>query len=66
MAKNATGDVMNNRFPLDAYNELRRWLGERVNQESDLDKRLTAFVALEALNSLGERMLGQRMPNNLQ
>ena len=62
MAKNTTGDVRNNRFPLEAYNELRRWLGEWVNQEFDLDKRLAAFIALESLNSLGETMLGERMP----
>lgn len=66
MAKNATGDVRINRFPLEAYNELRRWLGECFNQEFDNDKRLVAFVALESLNSLGETMLGQKMPKHLQ
>jgi hypothetical protein len=66
MAKNATGDFSKDRFPLEAYNELRRWLAEWANQEFDLNKRLAAFIALETLNSLGETMLGDRMPKNLQ
>jgi hypothetical protein len=51
---------------MEAYNELLRWLAKWANQEFDLHKRLAAFIALETLNSLGETMLGQRMPKNLQ
>jgi hypothetical protein len=51
---------------MESYNELRRWLAKWANQEFDLPKRLAAFIALESLNSLGETMLGQRMPKNLQ
>jgi hypothetical protein len=66
MVKKRAGTSSHNRFPLEAYNELRRWLGEWANQEADLNKRLAAFIALETLNSLGETMLGERMPKNLQ
>ena len=66
MPKKTTSDFTNDRFPMEAYNELLRWLAKWANQEFDLHKRLAAFVALETLNSLGETMLGQRMPKNLQ
>ena len=66
MAKKMTSDFSNDRFPMEAYNELRRWLGKWANQEFDLNKRLAAFVALETLNSLSETMLGERMPKDLQ
>jgi hypothetical protein len=66
MANNATGNFINDRFPLEAYNELRRWLGKWANQEFDKNKRLAAFIALENLNSLGETMLGESMPDSLQ
>jgi len=66
MAKKRNSDFTNDRFPMEAYNELRRWLAKWANQEFDLHKRLAAFVALETLNSLGKTMLGQRMPKNLQ
>ena len=66
MAKKRSSDFTNDRFPMESYNELRRWLAKWANQEFDLHKRLAAFVALETLNSLGETMLGQRMPKNLQ
>jgi len=66
MVNKGSAAFSNDRFPLEAYNEMRRWLGVWANQEFDLDKRLAAFIALETLNSLGETMLGERMPKNLQ
>jgi len=54
MVKKRAGTSSHNRFPLEAYNELRRWLGEWANQEADLNKRLAAFIALETLNSLAK------------
>jgi len=66
MAKKRTSDFTNDRFAMEAYNELRCWLAKWADQEFDLHKRLAAFVALETLNSLAETMLGQRVPKNLQ
>lgn len=66
MARKKKAGTSKDRFPLEAYNEMRRWLCLWANQETDLEKRLVAFIALETLNSLGETMLGEKMPENLQ
>lgn len=66
MVKTTNGDFDDNRFPLEAYNEMRPWLATWVNQELDPDKRLSAFIALESLNSLSATMLGESIPKDLQ
>ena len=66
MANKTTSDFSFESFPAEAYNEMLRWLDQWANQEFDLDMRLSAFVALEALNSLSETKLGERMPKNLR
>ena len=65
MASYATRDFIDDKVPLEAYDELRRWLGKWASQEFDLEKRLAAFVTLENLNSFVQAMLSENSPNNL-
>jgi hypothetical protein len=57
MADNATNDFRDDEVPVEAYDEIRRWLSKWAYQGFDLDKRLSAFITLESLNSFVESML---------
>ena len=63
MADNATNDFLDDKLPVEAYDEIRRWLSKWANQEFDLDKRLAALITLESLNSFVESMLRESSPN---
>ena len=63
IADNATNDFLDDKLPVEAYDEIRRWLSKWVNQEFDLDKRLAAFITLGSLNSFVESMLRESSPN---